>query len=272
MADWGPWVGDVAGAFGSYGVTPGSAAHSKGAFKNDVTDVTRSEGLQILFSWQQAYTTIRTLLFDVGLGSGSEILIANLMHCPPAGGGNTSRAGQRVVYFPVAVPPEQLRMRAQASMASHGIVSTTTNKLVSGLPVVGSIVDTYGADTANTKGTTLTASTDQAQFGSWVQLSPSTNRIKALVLAIGHGQADMTSYTDQYYHLSIGIGAAGFEQEILFFIEAGGSSSVTKTPAPGYIGPLYIDLPEGTRLCARVRKQYSSSLQRTIDLIAYGIR
>lgn len=272
MADWGPWVGDLDGAYGSYDVTPGAAAHAKGSWANNITDTTRADGLLLLFSWQQAYTTVRSLLYDVGIGAGSDILIPNLMHCPPAGGANVSRAGQQSVYFPIAVPPAQLRMRSQCSMASHGTSYMMTQKRLSGLPVVGSVVDTYGADTANTKGTTLTAPNNETSFGSWYQLTASSQRIKALILAVGHGQADLTTYTDQWHHIQLGIGSAGNEVVFAQFVEAGGSSSVPKTIAPGFIGPIYVDIPAGSRLSARVKKMVASSYQRTIDLVAYGIR
>ena len=272
MADWGPWVGDYLGASCECSPTPGDSAHTKGAWSYSVTDTNRADGLLVNFEWEQNYTTIRTLLFDVGIGAGSDILINNLMVCPPAGGAAVSRAGEISVFFPVSVPPDQIRMRSQSSMASHATTYALTKKLISGLPTVGSVVDTYGVDTANTKGTTLTAPDNPSQYGSWTQIAASTNRIKALVFAIGHGQADMTTFSDQYFDLSIGIGAAGSEVELAEFLQAGGSSQTTKTLSPGYLGPLYVDIPEGTRLSARVRKQWNSASQRTLDVVIYGVR
>lgn len=155
-------------------------------------------------------------------------------------------------------------------MASHGICYMMSHKRLSGLPVVGSVVDTYGADTANTKGATLTAPND-ASWGSWVAFSTSCQRIKALVIAVGHGQADFTLMSDQWHQISIGVGASGSEVEIAFFNEAGGTSANTKTPHPLFLGPIYIDVPAGSRLSARVKKQ-AGSLQRTLDLVLYGIR
>jgi hypothetical protein len=272
MADWGPWVGDVEGALGTYDVTPNATAHVKGSWTYNLTDTTRSEGLLILFSWQQNHSTIRSLLYDAGIGAGSDILIANLMHCPPAGGASLSRAMQQSVYFPVAVPPDQLRMRSQSSMASHGVCYVMTQRKASGLPVVGSVVDTYGADTANTKGVTVTAPNNESSYGSWAQLTASSERIKALILAVGHGQADLSTLSNQWHHIELGIGGAGSEVAFARFLEGGGSSSGTKTPAPGFLGPIYVDIPAGSRISARVKKQDASATQRTLSLIAYGIR
>lgn len=273
MADWGPWVGDVEGAYGSYVITPNATAHVKGSWVYDVSDTTRSEGLFISFSGHQASnTTIRTLLHDVGIGAGSDILIANLMHCPPTGGSSLGRTMQQWVYFPVSVPPAQLRMRSQSSMASHGLCYMKSQKKQSGLPVVGSVVDTYGADTANTKGVTVTAPNDESSYGSWAQLTASSERIKALILAVGHGQADFSALSNQWYQIELGIGGAGSEVAFAQFLEAGGSSSGTKTPAPGFLGPIYVDIPAGSRISARIMKQNASATQRTLSLIAYGIR
>lgn len=272
MADWGPWVGDAEGDSGSHSVTPSNTAHTKGSWSSGVTDATRSEGLIVLTGWHQDHSTIRSLLYDVGIGAGSDILIANLMVCPPCGGASLSRAMQQSVYFPVAVPADQLRMRSQSSMATHGVCFMMTQKKSSGLPVVGSVVDTYGADTANTKGVTVTAPNNETSYGSWAQIAASSERIKALILAVGHGQADLSALSNQWYHIELGVGGAGSEVVFARFIEAGGSSSGTKTPSPGFLGPIYVDIPAGSRISARVKKQNASATQRTLSLIAYGIR
>ena len=271
MADWGPWVGDLEGAYGSYAVTPNATAHIKGSWTYDITDTTRAEGFILLLSWHQNYSTIRSLLYDVGIGAGSDILIQNLMLCPPAGGNTLPRTMQQSVYFPIALPPAQIRMRSQCSMASHGVCYMMTQKKLSGLPVVGSVVDTYGADTANTKGVTVTAPNNSTTMGAWSQLTNSSQRIKALILAVGHGQSDMSVLTDQWHHIELGIGTAGSEVTFAKFVEAGGCSSGTKTPCPGFLGPIYVDIPAGSCISARIRKS-DSSLQRTLNLVAYGIR
>lgn len=216
----------------------------------------------------------RTLLLDVGVGSPESVIISNLMLCPPAVGGvTTQRETSQTIYFPVSSPPGYpIKMRAQASMASHQGIHATSNKAASGLPVVGHVVDTYGANTTSTKGVTLTAPSSDGTYGSWTEIAASCERIKALMIACGHGQADWMTFSDQWYQIQIGVGGAGSEQNILTLYEAGASSSATGTVSQMVLGPYYVDIAPGSRLSARIGKQYSSASQRTIDVVLYGIR
>lgn len=274
MGDWAPWTADRA-LFSQLhaDVTPGSAAHTKGAWVSGANS-DRGDGMYINFPILGNHVQARTLLLDVGVGSPESVIISNLMLCPPAVGGvTTQRATSQTIYFPVSSPPGYpIKMRAQASMASHQGIYATSNKAASGLPVVGHVVDTYGANTTSTKGVTLTAPSSDGTYGSWTEIAASCERIKALMIACGHGQADWMTFSDQWYQIQIGVGGAGSEQNILTLYEAGASSSATGTVSQMVLGPYYVDIAPGSRLSARVGKQYSSASQRTIDVVLYGIR
>ena len=273
MADWGPWVGDRA-LFSQLhaNVTPGWSAHTKGAWVAGA-NADRGDGIYLNFPILGNHATARTILLDVGVGSPESVLISNLMLCPPAVGGvTTQRETSQTIYFPISAPPGHvLKVRAQASMSAHQGISVTSCKASSGLPVAGQVVDTYGANVAATKGVTLTAPAADGTYGSWTEITPSCERVKALMIACGHGQADWTTLSDQWYQIQIGVGGAGSEQNILTLYEAGASSSATGTVSQMVLGPYYVDIPQGSRLSARVGKQYSSG-QRTLDVVLYGIR
>lgn len=274
MADFGPWVGDRALYSQLHAnITPGASAHTKGAWVSGANS-DRGDGLYINFPILGNHGQARTLLLDVGVGSPETVIISNLMLCPPAVGGvTTQRDVSQSIYFPVSAPPgSPIKMRAQASMASHQGIYATSNKAASGLPVVGQVVDTYGANTTSTKGVTLTAPASDGAFGSWTEISASCERIKAMMIACGHGQADWSTFSDQWYQLQIGVGGVGSEQNILTLYEAGASSSATGTVSQMILGPYYVDIAPGSRLSARVGKQHSSASQRTLDVVLYGIR
>lgn len=274
MADFGQWVGDRALYSQLHAnVTPGPSAHTKGAWVSGANS-DRGDGLYINFPILGNHVQARTLLLDVGVGSPESVIISNLMLCPPAVGGvTTQRDVSQSIYFPVSAPPGYaIKMRAQASMASHQGIYATSNKAASGLPVVGHVVDTYGANTTSTKGVTLTAPASDGAFGSWTEISASCERIKAMMIACGHGQADWSTFSDQWYQLQIGVGGVGSEQNILTLYEAGASSSATGTVSQMILGPYYVDIAPGSRISARVGKQHSSASQRTLDVVLYGIR
>ena len=272
MADFGPHAGDIRSSVGLVAITPHATAHTKGSWATqDGSTPDRVDGLYITPVFFGDNSTRRTVLVDVGVGSGPTVLISNLMVCPSHVTNNAREVAQHA-YFPVSFPPSELfKMRAQSSMASHPDVYAYVMPMKSGLPCVGSVVDTYGADTANSRGTTLTASGTDNTYGSWVQLTASSERVKAIVLAFGHGQADWSTFTNQWAIVDIGIGAAGSETEILTLADLGASSG-TQILAQQWYGPYFLDIPAGTRISARVRKQYTSASQRTIDVILYGIR
>lgn len=272
MADFGPHAGDIRSSVGLVAITPHATAHTKGSWATqDGSTPDRVDGLYITPVFFGDNSTRRTVLVDVGVGSGPTTLISNLMVCPSHVANNSREVAQHA-YFPVALPQSELfKMRAQSSMSSHPDVYAYVMPMKSGLPCVGSVVDTYGADTANSRGTTLTASGTDNTYGSWVQLTASSERVKAIVLAFGHGQADWSTFTNQWAIVDIGIGAAGSETEILTVADLGASSG-TQILAQQWYGPYFLDIPAGTRISARVRKQYTSASQRTIDVILYGIR
>lgn len=275
MSDWGPWAGDSHVSSSLFSPTPDTTAHTKSAWETElggVGDATqRSDGVYLQVPYLQHITSIRTLLVDVAIGSPEQVIISNLMLCPPTAGLTTCRAIAQTIYFPLALPPGVTSIRSQASVAAHGVFTLNVTKMKSGLPAAGTVVDTYGADTANTRGTVVTAPASEGVFGAWAEVTASSERVKCLMVALGNGNQDWTTHSNQWYALEIAIGGAGSEQEIVHILEAGGSSSGTGTVSQMVLGPYFVDVPKGSRLSARVSKQYATD-QRTIDVVLYGIR
>lgn len=274
MADFGPHAADLPTTIGLSVAMPNATAHTKGAWADfNGGAPSRTDGFHFSQVYLGTSTTCRTILMDIGVGPGPTPIISNLMICPPHVNSTTlQRSVAEHMFFPVALPPgETIKMRAQASIASHTQVTTYITPMKSGLPCVGSIVDTYGADTVNTKGTTLTAANTEGVYGSWVPISESCQRIKALMIAVGHGQADWGTFTNQWAMFQIGVGGSGAEVDIIRINDIGTGSGI-RTPSQSMLGPYYMDIAPGTRLSARLMKQHDSSSQRTMDVIFYGIR
>lgn len=278
MADFGSHLGDLRSSLTYFPVTPGATANTKGTWVSpswtlDSVTTTRVDGLYINPAYYGDSSTRRTVLVDIGIGAGPTTLISNLMVCPShENSANTTREVAQNVYFPVSLPGgEAFKMRGQSNMASHPLTYTYIMPMSSGMPCAGSVVDTYGADTTNSKGTTLTASGTEGVFGSWVPITTSSERVKALVIAFGHGQEDWSSFTNQWAIVEIGIGGSGSEVGVLQIADIG-TSSATKILGQMWYGPYYLDIPPGTRISGRVRKQHTSADQRGLDVILYGIR
>lgn len=274
MADFGPSQGDCFTGAIQVNMTPGASAHSKGSWSTfGGGPLGRCDGFYLMPAFLGNNSTLRTLMMDVGVGASPNVVINNLMVCPPNANPSTvCRIVGQQVFFPVSLPVgHDLKARSQSNMASHPGIYVDATPCFSGLPCVGSVVDTYGADTTNSKGVTLTASNTENVLGSWSQIVASCERIKAIIVAVGHGQANWSTFGDQWKSIQIGIGAAGSEQ-LLFSVESIGASSGTGSPSQAWFGPYYVDLPAGTRISGRHSTQHTSSSQRTIDVILYGIR
>ena len=96
--------------------------------------------------------------------------------------------------------------------------------------------------TSNALQRELVTAPNNSTMGAWSQLnSNSSQRIKALILA--WGAEDMSLLTDQWYHIEVGWYWRQAQKLLLLnLFEAGGCSSGTKTPCPGFLGPIYADI------------------------------
>lgn len=274
MADFGPGQGDRFTETIQVNMTPGASAHSKGSWSTFSGGVLgRCDGFYLFPAFLGNNSTLRTLLMDIGVGTSPDIVINNLMVCPPNSNPSTvCRVVGQQIFFPVLLPSGyDLKARSQSNMASHPGIYVDATPCFSGLPCVGSVVDTYGADTTNSKGVTLTAPNTENVWGSWSEIVASCERVKAMVVAVGHGQANWSTFGDQWKSIQIGIGGAGSEQPV-FNVNSIGASSGTGIPSQSWFGPYYIDIPAGTRISGRHITQHTSASQRTIDVILYGIR
>lgn len=275
MADWAT-TGIFDGGNATIGpaVTPGATANTKGSYTSFGTYTTPSFGVWLTFGWMQAITTARTILFDVAVGSaGSEVVvIPDIAACPGSvTGGQNSRAHTSCVFVPVYIPAGEIRVRAQTNVASHSSCFLVIRRNPYQNSAIGSVITAYGVDSANSRGVTVTASNTEGAYGSWAEITASTaRRMRGMDVMLGHGNSWLSAYSDQWHGFDIGIGPSGQEVTIARFND-GGVGSYHPIPTPSHYGFFEVDIPEGTRLSARLRVQDNSATQRTRSLIIYGV-
>lgn len=277
MSDWGGGtLSQIQATSLNVGVTPNATANTKGSYVSFNTLVSPSFGLLVCPSWGQALTTSRTIFVDISSGgAGSEVvLISNFAYSPGgySSGAATSRTKtQQHVFLPIYVPSGEIRLRNQASVASHGVCYFGIVSSTSYIQQQGSfsVCDTYGANTGSTRGVAVTASSTENVYGSWAEITASCSRVRSLIVAILHGNSWQTAHNDQWHQFQIGIGSAGNEVAVFSSAELGINLCDGGMPHP-YIGPLYLDIPDGTRISIRMKRQHTT--QRTLDFILYGFR
>jgi hypothetical protein len=131
----------------------------------------------------------------------------------------------------------------------------------------GSKIIAIGADTANTYGTTITASGSTNTKGSYTELTSSTSKaIKGFFITF-HGQNALTRATG-FYLVDIAIGAASSEVDIVKNHPNAIRGEDSTSPRP-YISQFFpIPIPAGTRLSARLQSNVASA---TLGVIIHAL-
>ena len=277
MADWGSPPSETYTTYAGYGgytVTPSATAHQLGSWSNVGYIAAPVQGFWFQSGdWTLNNTTPRTAMFDIGIGDpGNEkVIVSNVVACASTST-TANRAHQQQYYFPLNLPAGQVNVRARSSYASTGgiRVGFTLTTTTSGLPG-GALVDTYGAVTASTTGTQVTAGSGAA-FGSWTTIATSTNRIRSLLISVSNGNAAYSG-TSMNTALDIGIGPNSGDVTPIIRTSQIATQATTGIPSPSVLGPYCVDLPSGSNLYARIAKDAAhSGANSNVYLVMYGVR
>lgn len=241
----------------------GAAINTKGAYTDIIASTTMAAG-HLLVELQPSGITGGQALVDIAVGSaGSEdVIISNL-------GVNTgSGFSVHSIIVPYSIPKgSTIRARYQRNNAS--LTMRCSVKVFGTLdPPHTSLITTYGADTATSRGTPITVGASANVKSSWVEVSAGTTVPHRWVLLHLGNQAN-TARTDAGYLVDIGIGSAGSEDimipDLLFLID-----DALDEPNPNYIGPLPLHITEGTRIAVRASSTITDATDRLFDVILYG--
>jgi hypothetical protein len=265
-----------ASSLAAFTATASATPHTKGAWV-EVEASTSAEwaGVRVIrhTALNVAATDTSTLL-DIGLGaSGSEVVVVSNL---PVGYSITGGGFD----LPIRVPTgTRVAVRVQSARASQ----TAAFRLVpwTGEGVAGSrtyqTATTYGANTATSRGVTVTASAGTINtFGAWTSIVAATSApIRAMVVGIqGNGDTDLAASA---WRLEIGYGGAGSEQAIAT-LGAIASSSEAMSSTPGSLHtvptdvPFTVSIPEGARLVARLMTATSTTTNPAVDVAVIGLR
>lgn len=223
------------------------------------------------FDWQSFYLNILPTdhhdptLFDIGIRSGGagteEIIMANM----------GVQANQRAVvgqFLPLSVPKGyEICLRCQEDTAPARSFYCSVDGMGAGW--IGrqgfQKCITYGADTANSQGTSLTKPGSVDTEAAWTQIEASTDQdLRALGVYIGNDN-DVSRVTANY-HIDIAMGAAASEVVIIPDIVTYSWAAIDYiAPAVIFCFPIFI--PKATRLAARYQ---TDDLTDSLDVMLYG--
>lgn len=213
-------------------------------------------------------TANRDHLIDIGIGptgGGSEVVvISNLLFSSIPAGFNGDG-----VFIPLHIPlsaGKRLSVRSQCSTGS-------TNVIVSVTPIYRRqrfrqlrTVETYGAATADSGGTSIDPGAVANNWGSYVTLGTTTNRINEIFFSLGNqlntARTSMTGYLEL---------ASGATPDVLISGLIYLASTTNDMVFPQFVGPIAVDIPAGTAVKVRTQCNITDATDRLIDVAAYGL-
>jgi hypothetical protein len=246
-------------------ITSGASNNTKGSWYEYIASTPFSASGIILFP---NYASDYSFLVDIGIGAaGSEIpLISNLLR--NSVGVNTRFFGTPI-FVPLGIPQgSRIVGRAQSSLGNQGVRFGIT--LLRGDHIGQPLqrIDTYGANTATTYGTTVDPGGVAHTKGAWVELS-SGLLAPTKGFSLGFSDRGNAAKASSDWLFDVGIGAAGSEQVILGNVPL---LCLTGASPLAYIYTPFLPfaIPSGTRVAARSQCSVTDATDRLIDVILYA--
>lgn len=269
MADW-PLPGltgaESFGLSGSSGkpVTSSASANTKGTWVELAASTTHDASAMLV--WLTNSLDLRDHLVDIGIGAASSetVLINNLFK-----GEATDLRGPNPYFFRVPVPKgARLSARNQCSTGSN-LVTVHLQVFYGNYSPGRGVVQTFGAETANSGGTAIDPGGTVDTKGSWVELSASTDHdISELVFGIGSRRNNGQQRSNALF--DVGVGAAASEQVILPDIQLG-VNDLADGYRPNTLGPFPASIPGGSRVAVRAQSNTTNATDRLFDIVLYGV-
>lgn len=261
----------TASGFGTV-ATASATPHLKGAWVDIITAGDWSgftgDGLEIEIDFNNATTsaTIIRILADIGIdtGSGYTPIIDNLN---ASFAGQWTNGGNGIPYrFPIRIPNgAKVGCRIQSNVASQTVyvgITVSGNPTHPGLVRCGTFVRTFGADTANTKGVTVTAGA--ASEGAWTAIATTADDL--WFWDVGWDCNDAAFGTGA---LVIDLGTGPAASEVKIVTQLGQFSKLTtEGVGKNSYGRVY-EVPSGTAMSTREQTQGGETTESHI-LYAVG--
>lgn len=244
-------------------VTASATAHTKGSWTEIIASTDKdSWGFWLKLSDVAAGATDTSLLVDIGYGpaASEQVLVADIN----AGQATASSSAGKLYYFPVFVPAGvRVVARCQAAVASDTVLVSIFLCQDVLYPIVAGPAETYGAVSASSRGTLVTAG--NAAFGSWTQISTGTARAHRFWVLGADGGSD-TTMAIRTKLIELGIGPDSGNVTAIASFTVGMDNSETVTTAFPLIAASPV--PSGTALWIRVAQDGAAEAR---GYIVYGV-
>lgn len=249
-------------------VTASATAHTKGAWSQLIANTgARSLGIQIALDNTATSNANTSMLLDIGIGgAGSETVLIPDLAAGYVLNENVSNNFQSY-FFPLFIPAgSRISARCQAQVVSDTVVTRIhlfQRPRAAGW--VGSRVTAYGVDSANSRGTIVSAGNNT--YGTAVALSGSTaNPIRMMQIGLQGG--GRTALADVRILADVRLGASTSIAGPLMASADTGTESVSINAGNVTLSRMAFGLPAGQDL--RVAAMHNTTAAN-YDFIVYGI-
>lgn len=252
---------------------PTTAANTKGAW----TQLTASAPIDaqwLILSGIAEFLSGSMASVDLGIGgAGSEVALVNNYVLESSGNSPTQS-----VLLPANISAgTRVAIRGQSNFAGadNGLQAMAIlSGAMEASPCHSGLVDTYGFDAANTKGTIIDPGGVANTKGAWVEITSSlTNDIAGFWVQFDGGDVPKSGTTNASMLVDIGIGGSGSEQVILpnFTCDRLCNTNMT-TVTPISIPYIPMPIPAGTRVAIRAQSSTTTATNRLFGATFYGVR
>lgn len=212
--------------------------------------------------------SVKDYLIDIAIGAAASevVLIENICL-----GGLTAASDSQTftIVLPLRIASGTriaTRIQSTGASATTDVQITLLKEL---FPLALTRCTTYGANTADSGGTSVDPGATINTKGVYSQLSASiTNPIKAVVVCFGP-QANAARATCKW-KVDIATGAAASEVVKIADIPVQCSAAM-ETLEPEIYGPIPLQIAASTRLAARAECTINDATDRLLDVVVYGI-
>jgi hypothetical protein len=217
----------------------------------------------------EARDILVTLGFDhAGATTYTDNAIANLI----ATNCGTPLFGGVCYYFPLYIP-EGTAIAASASVNNATVRTVYVGVELFGRPThpelvrAGSYVDTFGAVTASSRGTTITSGTTNE--GAWTEVTGGATTKPYWWWQVGWGAND-SSLTAVMYSMDVGYGGVGTEELVIQGQLHTSSGTAEQVVSPMLASPYYTnEVGVGGRIYARM--QCNGTVDSNLSTIVYAL-
>lgn len=212
----------------------------------------------VLTAATSANATDTSTLLQIGTGgSGAETAWATV-------GVGYAQAGRAITIPGRIASGTRVAVRCQSAAASKSVAAVYTFHKPKELTFSGAPI-TWGADTATSRGITLTAPGSTNTKGAWTTISASTSAAITALAVTAQAAGGTALNSDGGVLIDLAVGASSSEVVVIsdLFLLSSASEWYTVLTSMTY----GIDIPAGSRVSARYAR---SSTGNTVDLIVVG--